>query len=144
MSSDAFAEARAAFFAGLERQGAGEFAEAERHYRASLRLVPGRASTLINLAAVQLRMARPGDALASADAALAAEPDSTDALLHRAPHQADHGSTLVQEEPDVASWLGCQRDGFGKRLQRLPAMSLRVVRQGLQHADLERAPGASR
>ena len=35
-------------------------AEAERLYRASLALVPGRASTLINLAAVQLRLARPG------------------------------------------------------------------------------------
>ena len=33
------------------------FAEAERLYRASLALVPGRASTLINLAAVQLRLA---------------------------------------------------------------------------------------
>ena len=55
------------------------------------RLVPGRASTLINLAAVQLRLARPADALESADAALAAERDSVDALLHRATALAQLG-----------------------------------------------------
>jgi len=81
---DRFEQAKAHFFAALGRQQAGDFVEAERLYRASLALVPGRASTLINLAAVQLRLARPADALASADAALAVERDSVDALLHRA------------------------------------------------------------
>lgn len=81
---DRFEQAKAHFFAALGRQQAGDFAEAERLYRASLAVVPGRASTLINLAAVQLRLARPADALESADAALAAERDSVDALLHRA------------------------------------------------------------
>jgi len=81
---DRFEQAKAHFFAALGRQQAGDFVEAERLYRASLALVPGRASTLINLAAVQLRLARPADALASADGALAVERDSVDALLHRA------------------------------------------------------------
>jgi len=63
---DPFEQAKAHFFAALGRQQAGDFAEAERLYRASLGLVPGRASTLINLAVVQLRLARPADALASA------------------------------------------------------------------------------
>ena len=81
---DRFEQAKAHFFAALGRQQAGDLAEAERLYQASLALVPGRASTLINLAAVQLRLARLGDALQSADAALAAEPGSADALLHRA------------------------------------------------------------
>ena len=88
---DPFEQAKAHFFAALARQQAGDFAEAERLYRASLGLVPGRASTLINLAAVQLRLARPADALASADAALAAERDSADALLHRATALAQLG-----------------------------------------------------
>ena len=88
---DPFEQAKAHFFAALARQQAGDFAEAERLYRASLGLVPGRASTLINLAAVQLRLARPVDALASADAALAAERDSADALLHRATALAQLG-----------------------------------------------------
>jgi len=88
---DRFEQARANFFAALGRQQAGAFVEAERLYRASLALVPGRASTLINLAAVQLRLARPADALASADAALAVERDSVDALLHRETALAELG-----------------------------------------------------
>ena len=88
---DRFEQARAHFFAALGRQQAGDFSEAERLYRASLDLVPARASTLINLAAVQLQLARPGDALQSADAALAAERDSVDALLHRATALAQLG-----------------------------------------------------
>ena len=88
---DLFEQAKSRFFAALGRQQAGDFAEAERLYRASLDLVPRRASTLINLAAVQLRLGRPADALASADAALAAERDSVDALLHRADALAQLG-----------------------------------------------------
>ncbi len=93
---DPFEQAKGQFFAALGRQQAGDFAAAERHYQASLALVPGRPSTLINLAAVQLRLARPGDALQSADAALAVERDSVDALLHR-------GTALAQlGRPDEA------------------------------------------
>ena len=93
---DRFEQAKAQFFAALGRQQAGDFAEAERLYRASLELVPGRASTLINLAATQLQLARPADALQSADGALAAERNSVDALLHR-------GTALAQlGRPDEA------------------------------------------
>ena len=80
---DRFKQAKAAFLEGLERYREADFARAEQHYLRSLGLVPGRASTLVNLAATQLRLARPRDALATADLALAAEADSTDALLHR-------------------------------------------------------------
>ncbi len=78
-----FEPARAEFLAGLASHQANDFVQAEKHYAASLRLWPGRPSTLINLAAAQLRLGHPLDALASADAALAAEPASADALLHR-------------------------------------------------------------
>ena len=88
---DRFERAKALFFAALASHGAGELGQAERQYQSSLELVPGRASTLINLAAVQLLLARPLDALASADAALAAEADSVDALRHRATALADLG-----------------------------------------------------
>ena len=81
--ADQFEQAKAQFLAGLARFQAGDFAQAERHYLDSLALLPGRASTLINLAATQLRLARPADALASADRALAVEAGSADALLHR-------------------------------------------------------------
>jgi len=79
-----FERAKSSFFAGLGAFGSGEFAAAEQHFIASLAAVPGRASTLVNLAATQLALARPADALASADAALLAEPGGLDPLLHRA------------------------------------------------------------
>jgi predicted TPR repeat methyltransferase len=82
-SPTAFEQAKAEFLAGLASYQAGDFATAEAHYAASLRLLPGRPSTLINLAATQLRRGRPEAALATADAALAIEATAADALLHR-------------------------------------------------------------
>jgi predicted TPR repeat methyltransferase len=82
-SSTAFEQAKAEFLAGLASHQAGDFVMAEAHYEASLRLLPGRLSTLMNLAATQLRRGHPEAALATADAALAIEPTAADALLHR-------------------------------------------------------------
>ena len=114
---DRFEQAKAHFFAALGRQQAGDFAAAEQFYRASLGLVPGRASTLINLAAVQLRLGRPADALHSADEALAVERDSVDALLHRATALAQLGHPdqsltafrrlLAIEPRHAVAWSGC-------------------------------------
>ena len=76
---DRFERAKALFFAALASQQAGELEHAERQYRESS-LDPAarpRRRRSINLAAVQLLLARPRDALASADAALAAESDSS-------------------------------------------------------------------
>ncbi len=113
---DRFEQARAHFFAGLARQQAGDFAAAQCHYESSLGFVPGRVSTLINLAAVQLRLARPLDALKNADAALATEGDSADALLHRAtalaqlgrPHEAlaAFRRLLAIDPRHAAAWSG--------------------------------------
>jgi predicted TPR repeat methyltransferase len=76
--------AKARFFEGLKCFHDGRFDAAEQHFLAALEAVPGRVSTLINLAATQLQLAQPEAALANADAALAAEPDSAEAWLHRA------------------------------------------------------------
>ena len=86
-----FERAKSAFFAGLACQQAGDDARAAAHYRESLRLVPQRASPLINLAFVELRLGQPHAALTSAGAALAIEPDSVDGLLHRATALAQVG-----------------------------------------------------
>ena len=86
-----FEQAKSAFFAGLACQQAGDDAQAAVHYRESLRLVPQRASTLINLAFVQSRLGQPHEAMASASEALAIEPDSVDGLLHRATARAQVG-----------------------------------------------------
>ena len=143
---DRFERAKALFFAALARQQAGDLAEAERQYRSSLELVPGRASTLINLAAVQLLLARPHDALASADAALAAEADSADALLHRATALAELGrpdealaafERLLAIDPrHAAAWSG--RGSLLREMNRLDDAA-RAFREALRHgadADL--------
>jgi predicted TPR repeat methyltransferase len=84
IASDTFEQARQCFMQGLACLQAQRFEEAEGHFLASLDIVPGRPSTLVNLAAVRLAMGRHGQALEAADAALAVEPGSADAWLHRA------------------------------------------------------------
>lgn len=127
-----FEQARRAFFAGLSCQQAGDFEFAEAHYRDSLRWVPGRASTLINLAFVQLHLGRAGDALASAGEALASEPDSVDAMLHRATAEARLGRLpealtgvegLLALQPAHAAAWGL-RGGLLRELQRLDEAAL--------------------
>jgi predicted TPR repeat methyltransferase len=80
----AFERAKSAFLEGLAHLQAGRPAEAEKAFEASLVDVPGRVSTLVNLAATRLALRRPKDALACADQVLASEPLNDDALLHRA------------------------------------------------------------
>ncbi|WP_431273384.1 methyltransferase domain-containing protein [Variovorax ureilyticus] len=81
---EAFEQARQRFFEGLEAFQAGRFADAEQAYVASLALLPGRVSTLINLAAARLRLARPLEALSVIEQILAAEPDNAQAWFHKA------------------------------------------------------------
>ena len=119
-----FERAKSSFFAGLGCLERGELAAAEQHFLASLGAVPGRASTLVNLAATQLALARPADALASADAALRAEPDGLDAVLHRATALLQLGRfeqalpafdrLLSADAGVVDAWLG-----RGRALERL-------------------------
>jgi predicted TPR repeat methyltransferase len=80
----AFESARAAFLRGLEHFQAGRFEAAEREYVGSLKALPGRVSTLLNLAAVRLRLGQGEGALAAADAVLAQEPGNAEAMFHRA------------------------------------------------------------
>ena len=70
----AIEEARAQFMAGLQAQEAGHLLQAEAAYRASLVLVPGRASTLNNLGVVLTALQRDDEALPLLQQALAAEP----------------------------------------------------------------------
>lgn len=79
-----FELAKAAFLQGLEHQQAARWAEAEACYRESLALLPGRPSTLTNLAAALNAQGRPAAALALLDQALAVEPGNADTLFQRA------------------------------------------------------------
>lgn len=87
----AFVQAREHFLAGLAHLQAGRPAQAEGAFLASLALVPGRSSTLVNLAATRLQLARPAEALEAADAVLAQAPDDRDGWLHRATALAQLG-----------------------------------------------------
>lgn len=82
-SDAAFEKAKQSFLEGLAHLEAGRIDDAERRFLVSLEHVPGRASTLINLAAVQLLQRRFEPALQSADRALASDPGAAEAWLHR-------------------------------------------------------------
>ena len=81
--NDPFSTARDCFLDGVRAFEAGDLVAAEAALRASLQAVPGRSSTLMNLAATLTRAGRPAQALPLREEALAAEPDSVDALCHR-------------------------------------------------------------
>jgi len=79
-----FALARQSFVDGLAALQAGRLADAQAAFETSLRHLPGRVSTLVNLAATQLRQGRPEAALPLLEQALASAPDDVDAWLQRA------------------------------------------------------------
>ncbi len=143
--SDRFEQAKALFFDGLASFEAGRFADAETQFLASLKLVPGRASTLTNLAGTQLKLARPHDALHTTDQALAAEADNSDALFHRGNALAQLGRNdealaaferVLELDPALAAaWS--HRGGILRELNRLDEAA-ECFRQALAHgADAE-------
>lgn len=81
--ADALAAAREQFLAGTRALEAGDAATAVEHFEASLRLLPDRASTLVNLAAARLKLAQPEAALELLDRALVQEPQQADVLAQR-------------------------------------------------------------
>jgi len=76
--------ARQHFMAALEKQKAGELAEAEALYRASAALAPGRVSVMTNLAAVLVERGRHEEARRWCEKVLACEPEHVDAALNLA------------------------------------------------------------
>jgi predicted TPR repeat methyltransferase len=98
--TDAHTSAREHFLQGVRAFEAGRLAAAESAFRASLLALPGRPSTLMNLAATLVRARRPAEALPLLDEALAAEPDSTEALCHRGAALA----ALGQPGPALAAY----------------------------------------
>ncbi|MBL8345304.1 MAG: tetratricopeptide repeat protein [Rubrivivax sp.] len=90
--SDAdFEAARTAFTAGVQAFEACDLSAAEARFLEALRLVPGRPSALVNLAAVRHRLGRPAEALAALEQALAAQRDDVPAWFH-------HGQLLQMLE----------------------------------------------
>jgi predicted TPR repeat methyltransferase len=126
MDATGFDAAKQAFFDGVAHLEAARWAEGEAALRRSLLHLPGRPSTLQNLAFALLRQDRPAEALAALEPVLAAEPDSADAWAHRAEallalardHEAaaSLGRLLALAPDRHAAWL--QRGLALSRLQR--------------------------
>ena len=82
MSDAAFDQARGHFVAGNAALEAGRLQEAELQFMASLQALPGRPSTLVNLAATRRRLGRPAEAIEPLHTALAAQPGDPEAWHH--------------------------------------------------------------
>ena len=78
-----FQKAKDLFVQGITDFEAGRLDAAEAKFQSSLLLVPGRVSTLTNLAATLVKLGRPEAALGVLDQALAVEADNQDAWFHR-------------------------------------------------------------
>ncbi len=87
----AFERAKSRFLEGLRCHHDGRFDAAVVHYLASLEDMPGRPSTLTNLAAARLALGQPAPALNDARAALAADPANREAMSHEATALAELG-----------------------------------------------------
>lgn len=165
MDNTDFEAARSAFLAGLQAQSAGRLADAEQHYRDSLRRLPNRPSTLTNLAAVLLQRGEPAQALPLLEQALAAEPDNLETRAQRGLALATLGrneaaladlcAVLLQQPGHTAAWL--QRADCEARLGRLddalasvdrvldqqPQQPSAWARRGALLKDLGRLPEAA-
>ncbi|MCE9661171.1 MAG: methyltransferase domain-containing protein [Burkholderiales bacterium] len=123
----ALESARRLFFEGLAALQAGRLEDAERAFLASLEAVPGRPSTLLNLATTRLRMHRPVEAIAAVDAVLAAQPGDVDALAVRAMSLARLGlqeqalaayDRVLEADPHLAE-MWSQRGSLLREMGRL-------------------------
>jgi predicted TPR repeat methyltransferase len=91
MADDRFAAARDAFLQGVQHLEAGRDADAARCLEASLALLPGRASTLVNLGIARRRLGEPQRAVEALAAAVQAAPGDADAWFQQGHALAEAG-----------------------------------------------------
>ena len=114
MSSE-FERARALFVVGVAAFEAARYVDAEKSFAASLELLPGRSSTLVNLAATLLRLGRPDEAIATLDRMPDEAANGADPWRHRgeALHQlqrydealASYDKALTLDSANAATWF---------------------------------------
>ncbi|MES2980462.1 MAG: tetratricopeptide repeat protein [Pseudomonadota bacterium] len=80
---ESFEMARQSFMNGIAHFERDDFVQAQAAFETSLRHVPGRASTLSNLAATHVKLGQPALALPLLAQALATEPGDASAWSHR-------------------------------------------------------------
>lgn len=132
--NDTLNTARTQFLEGVRAFEAGDLAAAEAAFRTSLISLPGRPSTLMNLAATLTRAGRPAEALPLLDQTLAAEPHGTEALCHRGAALAALGRTrealaaydqALEQQPSLVPALfqrAVQLNLLGRPLEALVAL----------------------
>lgn len=128
---DTFERARVHFVAGIQAFESGRLAEAEAQFLASLEALPGRPSSLVNLAATRLNLGRPAEAVEPLRTALAAQPGDAQGWHHLGvalQSLKQHAQAL--EALDRALALGLQ----------LPSAH---YRRGLALVELDRRPEAA-
>ncbi|MEN9886986.1 MAG: hypothetical protein RL758_1564 [Pseudomonadota bacterium] len=81
---DPFELGKTLFFEGIEALESGDWEEAAYLFRESLRHVPNRASTQMNLSAALIKLQQHEAAAHAIESALALEPDSPEAWLNKA------------------------------------------------------------
>ena len=105
--ADDFEKARGLFVQGIADFEAGRFDAARLAFEASLVLLPGRVSTLTNLAATHIQLHAPEAALRLLDQALASQPQDQDAWWQRA--MALDAGLMLFDEPTSSldpEWVG--------------------------------------
>lgn len=96
--TDSFEQAKRLFIDGNASFEAGRYAQAQSLFEASLERLPGRASTLTNLAATRIKLGLAQAALDALDPALALEPSNIEAWCHKGVALAGlarHGEALT-------------------------------------------------
>lgn len=141
---DTFTRAKALFLEGLACFEAARFEDAERCFTVSLKALPERVSTLVNLAATQLRLARPHDALDVANQVLAIELDNLEGWFHRSTALArlgrldealtgfDRALVLAPEMGQAWTFRGSVLQELG-RLQEAAESFRRAIANGADH-----------
>ncbi|SFN03413.1 methyltransferase domain-containing protein [Variovorax sp. OV329] len=122
-----FERARELFLQGLDLLSRARLEEAEQAFAGSLALLPHRISTLVNLAAVRVKLGWPDEAIEAADQVIALEPGNADAWFHRA-----ESLVLADRRPEAL-------ESFAKAGQlqsaALPWFRHGQVLQSLEHDD---------
>lgn len=109
MTAD-FELAKTRFLEGIQHFEADRLDEAEAAFSASLAALPGRPSTLTNLAATRLRLGRAAEALPLLAEVTAVEPDNVEAWCHQAVALGELGrleDALASDAKALALDAGC-------------------------------------
>ncbi len=140
-----FERARELFVEGVRAFEGGHAEQARQCFEASLAIVPGRPSTLVNLAATLIRLDDPQAALGLLDQVLALEPANSDAWAYRGAALADlehFEEALACQERVLAAEPQHRAAAFeraallnllGRHREALPALD-ELLRSDAEHA----------